>query len=99
MTYDPHYRITMSGTLPGSEIFSMNFAVANGDEEGGISALLDFQPNGDVWDDILDACVAWFGRADTGISERARLKMVKAAVIGENGLYAAAPTERATDTP
>lgn len=98
MTYVPHLRVSMAGTLPGPEIFSMSLSMAFVDVEPWEN-LLQLEPNDTQWDDIVADCVAFFGRAGTGITTDAVLKTVKIARIGANGLYAAPIVERAANQP
>lgn len=94
MTFVPHTRMTMLGTLPGPEIFSMSLSLADpgqaGDYEGFLTKLLS--PNDAVWTDLADDCQAFFlaSRASTS----AVLKTVKFAPIGPDGKYAGPSVER-----
>ena len=91
--YEPHYKVTMSGTLGSGaeEIFSMGFALARHDQ-APIGHILD--PNDTVWTDIASDCTAWFSDPLTKIHAHAKLTKVKIASIGSNGRYASPPVER-----
>src|SRR5687768_11514234 len=92
VAYEPHYRVSMIGTLGGgTEIFSCSLAIAQVGYEGFITALLE--PNDAVWADVADDCQAWFARADSKIHSSAVLQMVKVAPIGSDGLYEAPAAE------
>lgn len=95
-TFVPHIRMTLSGTLPGAEIFSCNLSI--GDFDGaGLDAFIS--PNDAIWQDMVDDAVAFWGSADAHISNAAVLKRVTFAYIGADGHYTKAPIEFAVNTP
>lgn len=97
MTFAPHLRLTMSGTIAADEIFSMNLSL---EPDGGIlgqdigNYLAATITQGD-FDDIVADCVAWFGDPALQVSPRATLTRVKLAHINADGHYASTPQEAA----
>jgi hypothetical protein len=59
-----------------------------------INSWLGLGPLDAQHDDIVNDCVAWFGRTATALMQAAVLKSVKIAPIGADGLYLGSPIER-----
>lgn len=98
--YESHLRVTMSGTLPGGEIFSMGVAMANPvAADDAITQWIGLGPNANVHTDIANDCAAFFSRGTTGILASARLKRVVIAPIGNDGRYSGVAAERLVDVP
>lgn len=93
MTYRPHIRMTMQGSLPGGEIFSMgvNLGIV-GEIDTPLLFVGDLAPNSDVYDDLAADCLNYW--VSTFISSRAKLQLVKFAPIGTDGRYSGPSTER-----
>lgn len=88
MAYVPHYRLTMSGTLPGNEIWSCNLSlkpVNSGD------ALPEPTAAGADWSAVVTACSAWFSRATTYIATATKMTSIKVARLDTLGHYDATP--------
>lgn len=109
-TWKPHLRLTMSGTLGTSgEIFSCSLSLEPnaGTWQDIVLTVLDHSSFGpfmgmveaDGWEDMVADVVNFWARPASDICAHARLKMVKLAAIGPDGLYAAAPLEAARDVP
>jgi hypothetical protein len=87
MTYQPHVRLTMEGSLYASaseanpiEIFSCTL---------NLLPTVDFDPLTDpIPPDVITACNAWFGRAATGIHPYCFLETIKYNTIDSSGHYA-----------
>lgn len=93
-----HVRISMLGTIGASEIFSMNLAYRL--NPGPVwEAFGGLEPNASVWDDMAMDCAQWFANGATRIHQEARLRTVKFASIGDDGLYDAPVIERSLGAP
>lgn len=108
MTFVPHFRLSMIGTMPGDEIFSCNLSLIpdNAAWPAVFDDAMDFalwtavlDPDGDNFGDLVADCQAFWSREATGIHTTTVLRKVKLAAIGSDGLYIAAPAEALVTTP
>lgn len=105
MTFDPHFRLTWSGTLPDGEIWSNSLSLVPDDDpwkalivfEAKIAYLTNRLTDVNLTDDIVADVSAYHSHADSRIHESAVMKRVTLAAIGEDGRYAAAPAEAAVN--
>lgn len=104
MTYVPHVRLTLSGEISGGkEIFSCNVGLVS--DTAGWFDLLESQTTFDEigewagiaedvdFDDLVQDCVNFWARPDTGINSISKLTRVKIAMIRPDGRYAGPPKE------
>lgn len=99
MTFDPHVRLTLSGTLPDDEIFSCSLSMTIDNAPlGDLQAALAGGITGAQMDDIQADCTSFWSRSGTHICDDARLKRITLASIDENGHYGGVPLERAVDS-
>lgn len=109
MTFSPHLRLTMSGTISGgAEIFSMNLSLVP--DHSGVTDFLETLSSTSLagylvnnlgqnkFDDIVADCQGFFSNAATGIWSGTVLQRVKLATIKADGHYASAPMEAAVNT-
>lgn len=99
MTFVPHFRLTLSGDMPGGEIFSCNLSLRQAASGTDFAALMGGAPNDTVWDDIAADCSTFWGSAGAHINNACVLKRVTIAEINEEGRYAQPAIERAVNTP
>lgn len=110
MTFEPHLKLTWGGSLGTSgEIWSCSLGLKphtgpwQSIVTGGLQLaaltnyLVDFQSTS--WEDMHADVQSFMTRAATRGTANARLKYVKLAAIGADGLYAAAPLEASYDSP
>lgn len=89
-TFEPHIRVSCIGRLgnPEADRFTFSVNMDSSNPPLGISWLED---NTVEAADLADDCVAFFGRANTRISQAATLDTVKIAHIGVTGAYVGDP--------
>lgn len=100
MPYNPHMRLSLTGTLPDEEQFSCNLSLTYNDNPI-MSTILERMSDqtflGNDWLDLVADCEAFWKDVNVGICAGAVLKRVKLAPIGADGLYAGPPLEAAVN--
>lgn len=105
----PHVRLSLIGDIPDGEMFSCNLALRPDNAAWlGAASVLEklttlnelFDPLiVDIWDDIRDDCIAFWGRSQTGVASNVVLKRIKMAAIDDDGLYTGPAREYAVNVP
>lgn len=107
--YQPHLRLSMTGTIPDGEIFSIGVAlVPDNAPWAGLAtdiARMEYldafmeAPADAFFPDLVTDCSSYFGAAETEIFQSVVLKRVKLASIGTEGTYLGTPREAAVNVP
>lgn len=97
-----HVRVTMSGTLPGNEIFSCSLSLKglfSGAPDPSPAEAINVDPVGypSSKQRVVDAVTAFWVKAEAGMTEAAHLTNLRFAPIGDDGLYTAASQDVPVD--